>query len=72
MTNALARYLATCGITQRQFASDMGVREATVSAWVNGGTPRPEQMQRIAAETRNAVPVTSWFSAAQAETGTAA
>lgn len=57
----LDQFLKQSNITQRQFAADLGVREATVSAWVNGGTPRPSQMKRIAKATRGAVPVTVWF-----------
>lgn len=61
MENALKKYLKSRGMSQGQFARALGVRPATVSVWVNGGTPRPEQMRRIAETTGGAVPVTAWF-----------
>lgn len=57
----LNTYLIATGKTQKQFAEAMGVREATVSAWKNGGTPRPAQMKRIAEVTKGAIPITAWF-----------
>jgi transcriptional regulator with XRE-family HTH domain len=59
--NTLSGYLTRTGTTQSQFAVNLGVRKATVSAWVNGVTPRPSHMKRIADATAGAVPVTAWF-----------
>ena len=65
MSNKLAIYLEQTGKTQRQLAKDIAVREATVSAWVNGGTPRPEHMKKIESATGGLVPITSWFGEAR-------
>lgn len=61
MANPILSYLRAKGLTQKRFAEDVGVREATVSAWVNGTRPRPDQMERVAEATGGAVPVTAWF-----------
>lgn len=62
----LVAYLETTGRTQRWLAEQIGVREATVSAWCrNGIIPRPPQMKRIADVTEGEVPVTSWFEGAE-------
>jgi transcriptional regulator with XRE-family HTH domain len=57
----IREYLTATGKTQKQFAADLGVREATVSAWKNGGRPRADQIERIAEITSGAIPVTVWF-----------
>lgn len=73
MAHPLSIYLNASGKTQRQFAAEVGVREATVSAWKGGVTPRPVQMQRVAEITCGALPVTTWFfPPADSETGDAA
>ena len=61
MNAKFSTYLEQTGTTQRQFARECAVREATVSAWANGGMPRPHQMKKIEHVTRGAVPVASWF-----------
>lgn len=61
MSMALTTFLALSGKTQAQFAAEVGVRPATVSAWVNGKVPRPPQMKKIADATEGKVPVTVWF-----------
>lgn len=58
---ALLDYLSETNTTQRQFAALVGVREATVTAWLQGIKPRPERMERIAKITNGKVPVTAWF-----------
>lgn len=62
----LKSFLAQPGWTQRRLAEAVGVREATVSGWANGTRPRPEQMDKIAKATANAVPVMSWFESDEA------
>lgn len=61
MTHPLRSYVKSKGLTQDQFAKALGVRPATVSAWVNGTTPRPDQMARIDEITGGEIPVTTWF-----------
>lgn len=61
MTHPILTYIKSKGLTQKRFAECIGVREATVSSWVNGKTPKPEQMRRVAEATDGAVPVTAWF-----------
>ena len=60
----LAQYLAETNTPQCAIAACLGVRHATVSAWVSGGS-RPRLRLAVAIErmTDGAVPVTSWFSA---------
>ena len=72
MTAKLVTYLEKTGKTQRQFAQECAVREATVSAWVNGGTPRPNQMVKIEIVTGGLVPVASWFDSITPHSGSAA
>ena len=69
--NALQSYLLATKKKQRDFAVEAGVREATVSGWVNGITPRPAHMAKIAEVTAGAVPVTSWFEHTEKEVGAA-
>ena len=61
MTHPLKIYLSETKTNQADFAKKIEVRPATVSAWLNGTTPRPEQMKRVETETDGAVPVLSWF-----------
>ena len=63
--NVLARYIAETGQTQRDFAAQLGVRDATVSAWVNGKTPSSKEIGRIAQATGGAVGPASWFDASE-------
>lgn len=67
MCKALTSYLERTGRTQKWLAEQIPCREATVSGWVAGTTPRPKQMARIAAVTAGEVPVTAWFEAVQPE-----
>lgn len=66
MQSPIPSYLETVGKTQRQFAAELNVREATVSAWARGKRPRPDQMERIAIHTNGAIPITAWFPTAGA------
>lgn len=63
--NVLARYIAETGQTQRDFAAKLGVRDATVSAWVNGKRPSFDLAIAIERETNGNVPVTCWGDAAE-------
>lgn len=60
--NALKDYLKQSKISQRAFAGDLDVREATVSDWTNGkAVPSSHMMLRIARKTNGAVDLGAWF-----------
>jgi len=63
--NPLAKHLKSINQTQRDFAAQLGVRDATVSAWVNGKTPSSKAIGRIAQATGGAVGPASWFDASE-------
>ena len=68
MNKRLADWLNDTKRTQKWLAGELGVREGTVSAWMNGGLPHARTIGRIAEITGGAVPADSWFdSAAQQE-----
>jgi transcriptional regulator with XRE-family HTH domain len=49
-------YLEEASITQEQFASSLGVTQASVSRWVQGKKlPRPDAMRRISEATSGKV-----------------
>jgi transcriptional regulator with XRE-family HTH domain len=53
---ALKRYLEEHSLTQIEFARQIGVRQPSVSAWVNGRiTPSTKHLRIIAKETRIAI-----------------
>lgn len=53
---ALRDYLKRHSITQQQFAERLGVKQPTVSEWVNGGyLPNTPMLLRISQETGIAV-----------------
>lgn len=64
MNAALSKYLKDRGETQSEFARRGGWRAATVSAWMNGTIPEPENMIRVEGLTKGAVPMSSWFDVA--------
>lgn len=63
--NHLAKHLKSINQTQRDFAAKLGVRDATVSAWVNGKRPSFDLAIAIERETNGNVPVTCWGDAAE-------
>jgi transcriptional regulator with XRE-family HTH domain len=59
--NKLLSHLTENGITQADFAAQIGVTQATVSKFCSGDiAPRPETAQKIARATGGKVPVESW------------
>ena len=63
--NPLAKHLKSINQTQREFAAKLGVRDATVSAWVNGKMPSSKEIGRISVATGGAVSPASWFDASE-------
>lgn len=61
--NPISKHLREQNKTQRQFAAELGAREASVSEWARDKVmPRPEMMQRMEVVTNGAIPVSAWFS----------
>lgn len=64
--SALGRYLSEQGITQAQFAEQIGVEQPTVARYVGGRVPEPSVLRKIVEATGGAVQPNDFFDVAQA------